>query len=69
MKAMKAKRAKRVIKVGDIVTCKRPEEAYYSRYAGNPICCLRPRDLGAEFQTLLPLNPDEPLPPIKVFSY
>ena len=34
------------VKVGDQVTCKSAEEAYYSGYAGNPECSFEPGDTG-----------------------
>lgn len=37
---------KKDVKVGIKVTCLNPEEAYYSNYAGNPICCFMPGDIG-----------------------
>lgn len=37
---------KRKIKVGDIVTCRVPQQAYYSGYAGRPDCSFEPGDLG-----------------------
>ena len=32
------------IEIGDIVTCREPTHAYYSRYAGNAECILQPGD-------------------------
>ena len=34
------------VHVGDQVTCKQPEEAYYSGYAGEPKCSFEPGDVG-----------------------
>ena len=32
--------------IGDRVTCREREEAYYSRYVGNPECWFEPGDVG-----------------------
>lgn len=37
---------KKNVTLGMTVTCKRPEPAYYSGYAGNPVCCFEPSDVG-----------------------
>lgn len=37
---------KPTVKIGDIVTCRRTEEAYYSGRAGNAPCFFRPGDVG-----------------------
>ena len=34
------------IKVGDRVTCRKPVDAYYSKYAGAPECVFMPGDIG-----------------------
>lgn len=34
------------IAIGATVTTKEPEEAFYSKYAGNPECIFRPGDVG-----------------------
>lgn len=35
-----------MLKEGDLVTCKRPVEAYYSSYGGNQHCVFNPGDVG-----------------------
>lgn len=35
----------RTVVVGDVVTVKRREEAYYSTYGGNPECWLEPGEI------------------------
>ena len=37
---------KKSVKVGDKVTCKTPTAAYYSDYAGNPVCIFKPGMVG-----------------------
>lgn len=34
------------VKIGDKVTCRHPEEAYYSEYAGNPKVMFEPGMVG-----------------------
>ncbi len=34
------------VKIGDRVTCKREESAYYSGYAGNPVVIFKPGMVG-----------------------
>ena len=36
----------RTFRVGDTVTVTERQEAYYSGYAGNPVCFLEPGDVG-----------------------
>ena len=45
---------KKDIKVGDKVTCKRPEPAYYSGYAGNPVCVFEPGMVGVVGSVMVP---------------
>ncbi len=50
MKAIKQSK----FKVGDQVTCRQREEAYYSGYYGNPICWFEPSDIGIVKQIDVP---------------